>query len=95
LCVDRLQRATEHQLIPHDQGAAEIGFRRKMVMQARLRDGELLRDIGVAEAVETACLRESLGDVEDLLGGWRADGWIWQAFSPRSDLILPTGKYKL
>jgi len=38
-------------------------------VQARFRDFQRLRDVGVAEAVEAARLHEALGHVEDALGG--------------------------
>ena len=48
-----------------DQRLAELGLAGEVVVEARLRDVEFLRNVRVAEPVEAADLHEPLGDVED------------------------------
>ena len=69
--ADLGERTAEYGLIAHDESEAEVGFRSKVVMKARLRDGQLLRYVRVAEAVEASGLGEPFGDVENALRGRR------------------------
>jgi probable blue pigment (indigoidine) exporter len=63
--VDLVERGGEALDVARDQRLAERGLAREVVVQARLRDGELERDVRVAEAVEAAGLHEPLGHLED------------------------------
>jgi hypothetical protein len=67
LPIDRFECLTEHELVAFDQRATEFALRREMVVEAGLRDLELLRDVSVAEAVEPSRLNEPFRDVEDPL----------------------------
>ena len=58
--------------VTSDERDPEVGLRREVVMEARLLDAELLRNVGVAERVEAAHLHQTLRDVEDSLRGSRA-----------------------
>ena len=60
-----LERRGEALRVALDQRLAELGLPGEVVVQAGLGDAELVRDVGVAEAVEAARLHEPLGDVED------------------------------
>src|SRR5204863_9919364 len=69
--VDRRQRRGEILRVARDERAAQLRLALEMVVQARLGDAELLRHVGVAEAVESTRLRKALGDVEDAARGVR------------------------
>ena len=52
-----------------DDGNAEIGLGREMVVDAGLADAEAVGDVLVAEGAVAARLDQRLGKIEDLLGG--------------------------
>ena len=67
LRVNRAEVAREHVVITRHERAPELRLRRKVVVEARLGDAELARDVGVAEAIEPARLRETLGRIENAI----------------------------
>jgi len=52
-----------------DEGAAEVRFRRKVVVNARRADSDTLGEVAVAERVVPARLCELLRGVEQLIDG--------------------------
>jgi hypothetical protein len=67
LPIDGLERSAENDVIAIDQGATEFRLRGKVIVETGFRDVQFLCDVGVAEAVEAAFLRQLFGDVEDAL----------------------------
>jgi hypothetical protein len=64
--VERRERGAEARDIAIDDGHAELGLRRKMIVDARLGEAERVRDILIAEGAVAARLDQRLGEVEDL-----------------------------
>jgi hypothetical protein len=63
---DLVERRGEARRVALDQRLPELGLACEVVVQARLRDPELLGHVGVAEPVEPAELHQPFGHVEDL-----------------------------
>jgi AcrR family transcriptional regulator len=63
--VDGGQRPGEPARVPGDQRQTEIGFPGKVVVQRRLGDTHLGGDVGVAEAVVAAYLKQDLSGLQD------------------------------
>ena len=52
-----------------DDGDAEIGLGREMIVDAGLADAEAVGDVLIAERAVAARLDQRLGEIEDLFGG--------------------------
>ena len=63
--VEPLELGGEPFRVAGDERFAQLRLTGEVVVQARLGDAELRRHVGVAEAVESARLHETLGGVED------------------------------
>ena len=97
LGVDRVERTDKPLGVAADECLPELALPREVVVEARLGDPKLGRDVGVAEGVEPADADELLGDVEDLLG--RISLLLWGLQDARSSLFhvrrldsLPTSR---
>ena len=66
--LDAFERSGETNRVALDEGAAEVGLAREVIVQAGLRHAEFSGYVGIAEPVEAARLRQALGDVQDLAG---------------------------
>ena len=62
--VDLVERGLESGRVPVDQRPAKLCLAGEVVVEGRLGNAEFGSDIGVADAVETTYLHQSLGDVE-------------------------------
>ena len=55
--------------ILHDDGADEIGFTRKMMVDTRFADADHIGDIGITEAVVPAPDKKHAGATKNVFGG--------------------------
>ena len=67
--IERRQRLAEPVGVAADERLAEVGLAGEVIVQRGLGDPEFGGDVGVAEPVEPAYLREALRDVQDLRCG--------------------------
>ena len=63
------RRVAEARDVAVDDGDAEIGLGREVIVDAGLADAEAVGDVLVAEGAVAAGLDQRLGEIEDLLGG--------------------------